>query len=1238
MQSQSHGTSLGQLLRLARFVSAFLLATVAVLLVIKPAHADTFKIRFYSDADLPLDGISVTGNYGVSRQPAMFSSSSGLVSIITENLDSATPTVTYYHPSRNVSFDPPELRVSRENCPQFNCDVRVLSGNQSSVVRWVVANSTGRGLEGIPVTSPNALGPSQRVTDRDGAVFFSVPRLATVCNDRDADLDNNYVTAFAVSPSNQDCIFTSRSTPANQVCPNANVVNGYVTAACAPVAPQSVGSSVTYQIRVESSTGAGVAGVEFLGDSGVAALTKSARSTDGSGNLRITTAQLGVAPNTIINLVPKGNFQFSPPRIALTPTGPTTKILFHAVTNGVKQNAVAWQVLDANSDPMSGARITVPDLYEDGPTLSQITDQSGKIYFPAEQQTFCNDDNSGKRDDYVPVIGALSGYTLDHVSTTPFRFCATSSASSGEFIARAGQSGTPKQGISGVVYNPDGFPQPGAAVYLNEVNVGTTNSRGEYVLSVNEGGSYSLRVASGNMVFDPLQISFVDVMRAYAGVNFRAVLPVPSTRLPTRGSICPVQDSYVVSGRVIDQSGQPISQAAILNNHDVVTYTDEQGHYQFTSPAIANNWVSVEYNDRYFDPAAVSIPNIRCDTPDIDFREINVRSFVLSGTVLDFWGYQIPGAKITLNYDERTRSTETNEQGIYSITVPEGSEYIVTAEYQDSSMTPDQYTGTAARDLYYLNFRSSAQVGPTPTSTPTATNTPTATPTRTATPTPTVTSTSTVTPTATRTATPTNTATVTATPTRTPTSTITPTATSTATPLPTATFTATATITPTATSTATATRTPTATNTATPTVTPSPTKTPVVTTTPTVTATASATPTNDGEIVFCHVAPGNPESTQTMSMSKGKAHEQHLDKHPYDYEGPCVTPTVAPTSTPTATNSPTATSTPMPTNTATPTRTPSPTFTPTSTPTATNSATPTRTPTATATATPTRTPTVTPTATPTSPALLRLTSLCSDDPSSKLMWRVRNSNNSNVQVDWDMYATNFRGSFVAAANSDTTFETPRDFNSANTVRIYAFGSLHDTKASGLTQCVQPTATATPSATPTSTATPKPGETPDPTDTPTATPTWTPSPIPSATPTPMAFLMGGELKSSQNGRKLSASEKSQLKTFDIKIIANCATMGRYSFGIDSNFRWNGILPDDYCRIELSGESATGRLEVTSVPVSYVGWTEDLDKKESDLGGLHFAVRVRPNSSSGSSSTGSKKKVAPTPKPKSRAARR
>ena len=87
---------------------------------------------------------------------------------------------------------------------------------------------------------------------------------------------------------------------------------------------------------------------------------------------------------------------------------------------------------------------------------------------------------------------------------------------------------------------------------------------------------------------------------------------------------------------------------------------------------------------------------------------------------------------------------------------------------------------------------------------------------------------------------------------------------------------------------------------------------------------------------------------------------------------------------------------------------------------------------------------------------IRLTSLCSDDPTATRRWRVRNTNPYPVLFTYDLVGTQQQGQGIAPAGSAETpslyfFDTTTD-GGANTLRILVGTQQQDVKASSGAQC------------------------------------------------------------------------------------------------------------------------------------------------------------------------------------------
>lgn len=845
----------------------------AALLLLTPhrAAAQTYTFRFTDQVTkAPLSGVTIYGNNGVNRAVSRFSDSRGIWSLDIASV-SPNPVVTFSHLAGGYRFIPSEITVNLTNCPGFTCSVSaVADGNPSAVVEGRVTTSRGAAVPGVSVYMPGALVPGPKRSDSSGYTLFAAPKAETACNDADSDLNNNFLSILPVAEGNQDCTFSIRAP--QRLCTSGGNVSGSIQASCGTAAQLPIGSSTNYQIAVRTLSGAAVPGVLFYGNNGINDLRPAARTTNSLGRLSVSTSSIGAQASDVIQLVPTGGYQFVPAALTLSPNScANNSCPIWAIPNVSTQGVVQWGARE-NGAAKPGVAILAPQLYSLEP-YRQFTDRSGAAFFPAILRTSgCNDTNRSRADDSLTLNASFSGCSFSHDSGTPFRSCPEKEVTQGSFEARCDGGVTAYHTVSGTVFDENGFPSRGAQIALDNSQSAITAEDGSYSLVVTEGRTFTVTARDGVKKFDPEQISFAEISGNHTGIDFQAQLPLPvaSTDLPDEGN-CPVQDSYAVSGTVLDLWGNPLGGVEILNNHEVVTTSGKDGRYSFNVTAATDNWVTAEYQDHNFDPAGIALPDTRCDKPDINFKVVPYESYILSGTIKDSTGNPIQDVIVRLTYDDTRYETYTNLDGIYLVSVPEEKKYQLEPVLVGRDFTPQLYSGVAYRSEDAIDF----VAAPLPTPTPTPTATPSNTPTPGNTPTPTATPT------------------ITATPTNTATPTITPTSTATATSTATPTVTPTSTITPTPTITPTSTRTPLPTATSRPTLTPTPTSTPRNTATPTVTATPTITQTP--------TRTPTPEPTATATAT------------------PTVTPTPTRTSTPTVT--PTSTNTPTPTITPTPTAT-----------------------------------------------------------------------------------------------------------------------------------------------------------------------------------------------------------------------------------------------------------------------------------------------------------------------------
>lgn len=1149
---------------------------LGILLTSSFASAETYKILVTDkNSNAPIGGVAAYGANGVSDLPGLFTGPNGEFFLDTATLPVANPEIVLAKPGSGLRFEPSEFVLSLQNCPEYLCRVSAISGEgESGIVEWSVVTSAGAAEVGIPVSLRGSVSGCSKKTDLDGNVVFSVIRQQGSCSDTDSSPDNDNFHLIPQSPTGKSCTFIHSPSP--QVCASNASVSGISTAYCSDANITPPSGAVNYEIRVRNyRTNAAIMGVYLDGNQRFDSLFN--RITNAQGNFLFSTSSIGAAPTTSFDVVPSfPGLVFEPAVLTVSPencpiSGTKRICSISAIPlNSGAASLVKVFVRDSTNQPIQGFKV---DYAGRCGAKAPITDSDGLAYVSSRQKSSCNNSDSNRFNNPLVLMPSQERCEVSGSVNGRLEFCPTNLSNQYNVNATCGLPATERFSVKGRVYDMQGRPLQGVAILKDGSWGASTDSSGSYEIQAAASSTVKIAPQQQPNVFDPAYQSFVGISQVFDGINFSIVAPFDLIGDNPEDLACEAKPEYAISGNVIDISGNPIANAQILNNHEEVARTDSQGNYTFNVSIFSSNWVTVESDEKLFDPAGYSLPRLVCDKLNINFRETTLPSVLIGGTVEDSLGLKMPNVTVTLKVTHNgvtsERETTTNTEGYYLHSAVEGSTIELTAEFDSFNFTPEKINKVASGSSYNNNFKALQTIA---TPTPTATNT--ATPT--ITPTPTLTFTVTATPTVTRTPTITATATSTQTPTNTPT------ASNTATP----TQTSTATSTPTVTLTATPTRT--STRTSTPSVTPTMTK----TMTPTVTNTIDPDP---EKITICHCPNGNINNCQTLTIGMNAWLNGHEPHHPHDFIGSCENGRPTPTATVTNSSTPTRTPTATRTNTATPTATRTMTASATATPTRTS--TPTITSTPTRTSTPTQTPTNTNTATPTNtPNIkLRLTSMCFESWNNpqRHYWRVQNPFSESVNVTWNVYGTNQTGSIEIPASSQGYFYTLNVAGSPNTTKIFKDGISHDVKAANFIDCAAPsptptiTATATASPTPTRTSTPEPTLIPD-------------------------FVITGELKSKINGRRISGSDAKELAPLNIRLVARRLDSedSTQTVRITAPYSYSMSLPKGKYLFTIKGAT------VTSLPVRQ---TVSVDRNGIVI---NFAVRA-PTSSrrtdSGASST-------------------
>jgi Carboxypeptidase regulatory-like domain len=1076
-----------------------------------PAGAERYTLKVMARSSsgaqqFPLIGVRIHGTDGVNDLAGNFTNLQGEWSLETADIGYATPTLAVESVERGYRFSPSEISPSTETCPGRVCQIEATYDPErpTVVIGWSVTDQSGNGFRNYPVYATGVSGSYAKFTDHDGYVLFTTHRRPASCDDGNSAIEDNWVAVSLGSPSSSRCTF--KAPGGALLCPNGN--SGYRSGfhrveSCAGVTPPALSGPVSYTIRVVGPNGAAEGGILFHGNNGFDGLAQ--RSTNGAGTLTFSTNQIaGTSATTRFTLVPTGDArEFLPRMLELAPGScANNTCVVTAIRNNNAQN-----VVKVSTSGLQGAVIRPQAGFNGSGAIPQRTDGQGVAYFPAFARPTC----SGVADPFSVSVSA-SGCSFSSgggQGGTEFQICPSEPVNTLTLAATCSSAFQPSTPVlSGKVVGVDGNGVAGIPISVQQTPVATTAPDGSYAVSVSSSSSVRASVSIPNFAVDPAFVTF-DSMTGDRRQNFGAVAPVDDINRPRSGPpACAPQETVTISGRVLDAAGNGIAGARVIDNRDLETrsetVTDAQGDFAFSLPAGGDHFVTVEHNQRPFDPAGIDYPDLICSDPEANFQATEFQSFILSGTVLDSVEMPMPQVKIEAHYrvgsgSEQYLEVFTNAAGDYVAHLPENAVYRLVAVLPGFDFEPPQWPGDGnpsaplSESLFGIDFRALQPLNPTPTPTSTATATNTRAPTSTATAAPTASPTDTQTPTRTPTVTATSsgttvpisppqpTATIAQPPTATHTAVVTVAPTSTLTPTHSPTFTATPTNTPTSTSTPTPTTTPTSTAPTTLNLTSMCSENPAVSRRWRVTNPFTSS-INVGWSVHGTSQSGTVSvpalgiaffTTNTVTNLNGTSHPnttqifyQNTTLTKASGGATCATPT--PTATATATS--TATLTPTVTSSPEPTQAPQPTEAPTATPTLVNTST------ATATPTETHTPTATHTATVTHTPTVTQTPTRTHTPTST----ATPTRTPTPTTTFTPTHTPTVTPTVTPSNTATVTPTP-------------------TRTSTATHTPTPTATSTATRTPTPTATFTVTNTPTvtPTRTPTATATNTATPVPTA---------------------------------------------------------------------------------------------------------------------------------------------
>lgn len=361
--------------------------------------------------------------------------------------------------------------------------------------------------------------------------------------------------------------------------------------------------------------------------------------SDGAGH----SAQTDSNGNYTLNNLPAGNYtlSFSKDCYSFTPDSPVVKVGPDATQNitGEGSCSIAGKVTDG-SKPLSGITIA------DNKGHSTTTDAQGNY--------------------------SLTGLTSGSYTLTPKTTCYTFSpasltatlppdATGQDFVATSSCS------ISGKVVDNDNTPIEGVTISTNGGHSAKTDATGNYSLTGLTAGNYTVTPNKGNYIFSPVSLS--------------AIVPPSVTQKDFVAT--PV---YSITGRVTDESGNPLSGASITTNIGGYTATSDPDGYYVISEVISGTYnLNATKKGYAFSPINdVSVPP---EATNKNFEATTLYS--ISGTVTDINNQPVKDVAITVLGRADFFDTTTNDSGYYLVeNLFPGRYYVRTPSDSDLDLKP----------------------------------------------------------------------------------------------------------------------------------------------------------------------------------------------------------------------------------------------------------------------------------------------------------------------------------------------------------------------------------------------------------------------------------------------------------------------------------------------------------------------------------------------------------------------
>lgn len=168
-----------------------------------------------------------------------------------------------------------------------------------------------------------------------------------------------------------------------------------------------------------------------------------------------------------------------------------------------------------------------------------------------------------------------------------------------------------------------------------------------------------------------------------------------------------LQTSQVtISGTVLDSTGRPVSEVVVVieGSRRAAVLTAPNGSYSVSLPAGGSYTLTPRRTAVIFRPATLSFSNVTTDQTNASFTGTEVRTFKVSGRVVDSTGRGVVDVVVRLG-DSPQLLTLTAPSGNYSIDVAAGESYTVSPSKTGSTFDPPAFAiANVNRNYSQVNF------------------------------------------------------------------------------------------------------------------------------------------------------------------------------------------------------------------------------------------------------------------------------------------------------------------------------------------------------------------------------------------------------------------------------------------------------------------------------------------------------------------------------------------------------